>query len=112
MQFIESYKFKHKDWNQTEIRVLIYMVRNFKPENHRLFAQMLSMIEPEENGVKIADELIHMGEYFKRIIDIANVEDEKNKLVEKILAFSGDSKISSYNKIRDIIVQIEVYNIK
>lgn len=71
------------------------MVRNFKPENLILFAQMLSMIEPEESGVKIADELIHMGEYFKRIIDIANVEDEKNKLVEKILAFSGDSKISS-----------------
>lgn len=59
------------------------MVRNFKPENLILFAQMLSMIEPEESGVKIADELIHMGEYFKRIIDITNVEDEKNKLVEK-----------------------------
>ncbi len=109
MQFIESYKFKHKDWNQTKIRVLIHMVRNFEPENHRLFAQMLSMLEPESSK-KIFEEIKNMGEYFKRIIDIANVEDEKNNLVEQILASKNDSTINStesydvlsmYNKYKE-----------
>jgi DNA-directed RNA polymerase subunit F len=94
MHFIESYKFKNNNWNQDEIRTLIYMINNFKPENHRLFAQMLSMLEPESSK-KIFEEILNIAEYFKRIEDIAKIEDEKNKLVEKILASKNNSTINS-----------------
>jgi intergrase/recombinase len=70
------------------------MVREFKPENHRLFAQMISMLEPT-SGKKIFEEIKNISDYFKRIGDIAKIEDEKNKLVEQILASKNDSTINS-----------------